>query len=73
MLISGNLLNGIMQSKDLLLAKLQEQSREKQEELTNRIENVFKMATSKHYVIFLCISKVNSVNFKYFIKVSKFC
>ncbi|RZC37935.1 CREBRF -like [Asbolus verrucosus] len=40
-----NLLNGINQSKDLLLAKLQEQSSEKQEELSTHLDSVAKVAT----------------------------
>ncbi|KAJ3665333.1 hypothetical protein Zmor_000833 [Zophobas morio] len=40
-----NLLNGIMQSKELLMAKLQEQAPDKQEDLSGRIENTFKIAT----------------------------
>jgi hypothetical protein len=40
----GNLLNGIGHCRDLLLAKLQEQSPEKQEELSSRLENAMKAA-----------------------------
>jgi hypothetical protein len=43
----GNLLNGIGHCRDLLLAKLQEQSPEKQEELSSRLENAMKAAISK--------------------------
>ncbi|XP_068908840.1 protein CREBRF homolog [Tenebrio molitor] len=39
-----NLLNGIGHCRDLLLAKLQEQSPEKQEELSSRLENAMKAA-----------------------------
>lgn len=45
----GNILHGISQSRELLFAKLQEQSADKQEELSARIENVFKTATSKNF------------------------
>ncbi|XP_044259233.1 protein CREBRF homolog isoform X1 [Tribolium madens] len=40
-----NILHGISQCKDLMMAKLQQQSPEKQDELSARIENIFKAAT----------------------------